>query len=159
MNKVNILGRFYFYGKYSRLDILKETEQQFSSIFYSLKTKLPVNRIEWPTNHKECFHSIRSGRLLLLQGGQIQSSECYKSTCCLDYYLCTEILIFFLKIYLFIYDRQKEGGRAETQAEGEAGSTPGAPCGTWPWGSRIVPWAKGRHQTAEPPRDPQILIF
>ena len=32
---------------------------------------------------------------------------------------------------------------AETQAEGEAGSMQGAPCGTRSWVSRIRPWAKG----------------
>ena len=44
---------------------------------------------------------------------------------------------------------------AEIQEEGEAGSMPGARCGTPSWDSRITPWAKGRRQTAEPPRDPQ----
>nr|XP_055187901.1 protein archease isoform X1 [Nyctereutes procyonoides] len=43
---------------------------------------------------------------------------------------------------------------AETQAEGETGSTLGARRRTRSWDSRIVPWAKGRRQTAEPPRDP-----
>ena len=33
---------------------------------------------------------------------------------------------------------------AETQAEGEAGSMPGARCGPRSWDSRIAPWAKGR---------------
>ncbi|CAD7678504.1 unnamed protein product [Nyctereutes procyonoides] len=47
---------------------------------------------------------------------------------------------------------------AETKAEGEAGSMPGARHGTRSQDSRIAPWAKGRHQTAEPPRDPQRLI-
>ena len=34
--------------------------------------------------------------------------------------------------------------------------------GLHPWVSRITPWAEGRCQTAEPPRDPQgflLLIF
>ena len=30
----------------------------------------------------------------------------------------------------------------------------GARCGTRSWDSRIMPWAKGRRQTAEPHRDP-----
>ena len=69
----------------------------------------------------------------------------------------TLLLFYFLKIfYLFIHERHREREReAETQAEGEAGSMPGARRGTRSRGSRIVPWAKGRHQTAEPPRDPQ----
>ena len=43
---------------------------------------------------------------------------------------------------------------AETQAEGEAGSMQGARRGTRSRVSRIMPWAEGRRQTAEPPRDP-----
>ena len=50
-------------------------------------------------------------------------------------------------------ERERE---AETQEEGEVGSLPGAQRGTWSRDSRIVPWAKGRRQTAEPPRDPSI---
>ena len=50
-------------------------------------------------------------------------------------------------------ERERE---AETQAEVEAGSMQG---GTRPRVSRIVPWAKGRRETAEPPRDPQIAAF
>ena len=48
-------------------------------------------------------------------------------------------------------ERERE---AETQAEGEAGSMPGARHGTRSQDSRIAPWAKGRGETAEPPRDP-----
>ena len=73
----------------------------------------------------------------------------------LDEALFIIFLMFFFKIYLFIYGRQRERKReAETQAEGEAGSMPGARRGTRSQDSRIEPWAKGRHQTAEPPRDP-----
>ena len=49
--------------------------------------------------------------------------------------------------------------KAETQVEGEAGSTQGAPCGTQSQDPRIAPQAEGRRQTAEPPRDFQILCF
>ena len=48
---------------------------------------------------------------------------------------------------------------AETQAEREAGSMQGAQCGTQSWDSRIMPWAKGRRQTTEPPRDPLNPFF
>ena len=59
-------------------------------------------------------------------------------------------------IYLFMIDIERERVReAETQAEGEGGFMLGAQRGTRSRDSRIVPWAKGRHQTAEPPRDPQ----
>ena len=52
--------------------------------------------------------------------------------------------------------REREREReAETQEEGEAGSMPGTRCGTPSQDSRIAPWAKGSHQTAEPPRDPK----
>ena len=48
---------------------------------------------------------------------------------------------------------------AEMQAEGEAGSMQGARHRTQSWGPRITPWAKGRRQTAAPPRDPDRLVF
>ena len=53
-----------------------------------------------------------------------------------------KFLIFFFKdfIYLLMRDRERE---AETQAEGEAGSTQGARCGTRSLVSRITPWAEG----------------
>ena len=47
----------------------------------------------------------------------------------------------------------------ERQAEGEAGSMQGAPCGTRSRVSRIRPWARGRCQTAAPPRDPKATII
>ena len=47
-------------------------------------------------------------------------------------------------------ERERE---AETQAEGEAGSMPGARGRNRSRDSRITPWAKGRRHTAEPPRD------
>ena len=53
-------------------------------------------------------------------------------------------------------ERERE---AETQAEGEVGSMPGAPYGTQSRDSRIMPWAKGRCQIAEPPRDPRGFIY
>ena len=53
-------------------------------------------------------------------------------------------------------ERERE---AETQAEGEAGSTQGAQCGTRSQDSRIVPWAEGRRETSEPPRDPHNFLF
>ena len=58
----------------------------------------------------------------------------------------TEQFIFFKRfVYLFMIDIEREKERrAETQEEGEAGSMPGALCGTRSRDSRIVPWAKGR---------------
>ena len=67
------------------------------------------------------------------------------------------IFIFFKDfIYFFMRDTERE---AETQAEGEAGSIREARCGTRFQDSGITPWAKGRHQTAEPPRDPLACQF
>ena len=48
---------------------------------------------------------------------------------------------------------------ADTQAEGEAGSMKEAGCGTWSQDPGIMPWAKGRRQTAEPPRYPSFVNF
>ena len=48
---------------------------------------------------------------------------------------------------------------AETQAGGEAGSMQGARCGTRSRDSRITPWAEGRRQTAQPPRDPPLCTI
>ena len=62
----------------------------------------------------------------------------------------------FLKIYLFMIDIERE---AETQEEGEVGSTSGARRRTRSWDSRTAPWAKGRRQTAAPPRDPLETFF
>ena len=53
---------------------------------------------------------------------------------------------------MIVTERVRE---AETQAEGEAGSMHREPdVGFDPVSTRIVPWAKGRRQTAAPPRDP-----
>ena len=76
---------------------------------------------------------------------------------------CPPFIYFYLLsfkdfIYLFMRERERERER-EAQAEREAGSTPGARCGTRSRDSRIAPWAKGRSGTTEPPRDPLIRDF
>ena len=48
---------------------------------------------------------------------------------------------------------------AETEAEGKAGFSQGARCGTRSQDSRIIPWAEGRCPTAEPPRHPSECPF
>ena len=53
-------------------------------------------------------------------------------------------------------ERERE---AETQAEGEAGSMQGAQHGIRSRVSRITPRAKGRRQTAAPPRDPMMSLL
>ena len=54
---------------------------------------------------------------------------------------------------MMVTERERER-EAETQAEGEAGSLQGARRGIRSRISRMAPWAKGRRQTAAPPRDP-----
>ena len=53
----------------------------------------------------------------------------------------------------------QRGREAETQAEGEAGSMHREPDVGFDPGSPGSPWAKGRRQTAAPPRDPEIFIL
>ena len=53
---------------------------------------------------------------------------------------------------MIVIQRERE---AETQTEGEAGSMQRARRGIRSQVSRIAPRAKGRRQTAAPPRDPQ----
>ena len=59
-------------------------------------------------------------------------------------------------IYLFMRDTERERQR-HRQREKQA------PCREPTWdlipGPRIMPWAEGRHQTAEPPRDPESLLL
>ena len=65
---------------------------------------------------------------------------------------------FFFKFFLFIYDshteRERKRGRGRSRLH-----APGARCGIRSQVSRIVPWAKGRCQTAAPPRDPLLIFF
>ena len=64
---------------------------------------------------------------------------------------------FFLRLYfLFMRDTERE---AETQAEGEAGSSRGARSVTGSQDSRIKTSSKGRHSIAEPPRRPNVTLL
>ena len=67
------------------------------------------------------------------------------------------ILFFKYFIYLFIIDIETERGR--DTGEGEAGSTQGARRRTRSLDSRITPRDEGRHQTAEPPRNPHQTLY
>ena len=58
---------------------------------------------------------------------------------------------FFFKDFIYLFMRDKEAG---IKAEGEAGSSQGARCGTPSLNSGIMPRAKVRHSTTEPPRHP-----
>ena len=64
---------------------------------------------------------------------------------------------YFLKI-LFIHERHRER-RAETQAEGEAGSMQGARHGTQSRVSRIRPWAEGGTKPLSHPGCPSIYFL
>ena len=73
-----------------------------------------------------------------------------------------DLWLLFLIFYLFIYSWETQSERereAVTQAEGEAGSMQGAWHGTRSWNSRIMPWAEGRHSTAEPPGRPYVCVL
>ena len=78
-----------------------------------------------------------------------------------EIHLGCDLIIFFIfyffknLIYLFMSDTQRE---AETQVEGEAGSMQEARCGTRSQDMGIMPWAKGRCSTAEPPRCPSFYV-
>ena len=54
--------------------------------------------------------------------------------------------------------RNKER-EAETQAEGEAGSTQGARCGTRSWNPGITPWAEGSAKLLSHPGIPLMYSF
>ena len=66
-------------------------------------------------------------------------------------------ILFFLKI-LLIHEKHREI-EAETQAEGEAGPTQGAQCGTQFWVSRIMPWAEGGAKPLSHTGCPQIILL
>ena len=63
---------------------------------------------------------------------------------------------FFPLIFIYWWETQKE---AETQAEGELGSTQETRCGTRSRASRTTPWAEGRHLTATPARRPLNFLY
>ena len=59
---------------------------------------------------------------------------------------------------MIVTERERERGRDTGRGRSRL-HAPGARCGIRSRVSRIAPWAKGRHQTAAPPRDPNIKIF
>ena len=71
------------------------------------------------------------------------------------------ILFYFYFIYLFLKtlfiherhrERERERGREKSRFHAGSPMTPS-------WDSRIMPWAKGRHLTAEPLRLPIRIVF
>ena len=67
---------------------------------------------------------------------------------------------FFLNFYLFmiVTEREREGGRDTGRGRSRL-HAPGARCGIRSRVSGNTPWAKGRRQTAVPPRDPPNTFF
>ena len=68
------------------------------------------------------------------------------------------LCLFFLIIYLFMIVTQRERGRDTGRGRSRL-HAPGARRGIRSQVSRIAPWAKGRRQTAAPPRDPKALCL
>ena len=73
--------------------------------------------------------------------------------------------IFLKKFYLFMIvththtERERERERGRDTGRGRSRlHAPGARGGIRSRVSRIVPWAKGRRQTAAPPRDPRSIV-
>ena len=56
---------------------------------------------------------------------------------------------------MIVTERERERGRDTGRGRSRL-HAPGAGCGIPSRVSRIEPWAKGRRQTAEPPRDPHL---
>ena len=80
-------------------------------------------------------------------------------TCTLFFFKFLFIYLFLIFYLLFIYlsHRERERGR-DTGRERSRLHAPGARRGTRSQVSRIAPWAKGRRQTAAPPRDPKDSV-
>ena len=69
-------------------------------------------------------------------------------------------LFFFFNFYLFMIVTERERQRGRDTGRGRSRThAPGARRGIQSRVSRIAPWAKGRRQTAAPPRDPQKILI
>ena len=82
-----------------------------------------------------------------------------RSVFCL--FVCLFLLFLFIfcllfKDFIYLFMRERE---AETQAEGESGSMQGAQGRTRSRDPGIMPWAKGRRPTTEPPTCPSSCPF
>ena len=65
---------------------------------------------------------------------------------------------FFFIFYLFMIVTKRERGRDTGRGRSRLHAL-GARCGIRSQVSRITPWAKGRRQTAAPPRDPRNCVL
>ena len=73
-------------------------------------------------------------------------------------YLSDFFLIIFFNFYLFMIVTERERGRDTGRGRSRLHAL-GARRGIRSRVSRIAPWAKGRRQTAAPPRDPSLVIL
>uniref|UniRef100_A0A8C0S5U8 molybdopterin molybdotransferase n=1 Tax=Canis lupus familiaris TaxID=9615 RepID=A0A8C0S5U8_CANLF len=72
----------------------------------------------------------------------------------------SRILFFYFYLFMIVTQRERERERGRDTGRGRSRlHAPGARRGTRSRVSRIAPWAKGRRQTAAPPRDPLNLIL
>ena len=73
------------------------------------------------------------------------------------FYFILFYFIYFFYLFMIVTERERESrdtGRGRSRLH-----APGARCGIRSRVSRIAPWAKGRRQTAAPPRDPFLLWY
>ena len=87
----------------------------------------------------------------------------YREPLCLFYFITDFFLNFFFNFYLFmiVTERQRERGRDIGRGRSRLHALGGRRGirGIRSLVSRITPWAKGRRQTAAPPRDPPTWAF
>ena len=98
-------------------------------------------------------------RKLSIENG-FQGRDWWFKNCFVFCFFFKILLIYlFINFYLFmiVTERERERG-AETGRGRSRLHAPGARCGIQSRVSRIMPWAKGRRQTAAPPRD-SLLIY
>ena len=69
-----------------------------------------------------------------------------------------QMIFFFFNFYLFMIVTERERG-SDTGKGRSRLHAPGARRGIRSRVSRIAPWAKGRRQTAAPPRDPTVRLL
>ena len=90
----------------------------------------------------------------------LNSFHVLSETLFLNFYLF--IIYYYLFIIYLVTERERERERERGRDIGRGRSrlhAPGARCGIRSRVSRIAPGAKGRRQTAAPPRDPSETLF
>ena len=77
---------------------------------------------------------------------------------------CLQIMNFFFKDFIYLFDRDRDSQREREHKQGEwerkkQAHSGGAWCGARSQNAGITPWAKGRRLTAVPPRRPNSVHF